>query len=254
MAGLAGVLVLQGVTGSDENAAAVGGKPDPVKVLAKTAELTPDDGGRGASLAQRDTSPFSMLGVTWTDPGAHVTGTVEARTRASGSGEWSPWLRLDGDSGQGESGAARGGTEPAWVGPSNGVEVRMRSRTETFASLPAGLRLDMVDPGTGKVSGMEPAAFSVEESELPTPTEAPTETVSGPSDPSQPTSSPEETVSESPTTPPPPPADESPSASPTGSGTPSPSASASVSPSATVTVPPAPRSTAPKPPIVSRAG
>ncbi|MFE4826789.1 N-acetylmuramoyl-L-alanine amidase [Streptomyces sp. NPDC056672] len=250
VAGLTGVLVLQGVTGSDENATAAGGKPAPVKVQAKTAELTPDDGGRSASLVQRNTSPFSMLGVTWTDPDAHVTGTVEARTRASGSGQWSPWLRLDGDSGQGESGAARGGTEPAWVGPSNAVEVRVRSRTGTSASLPAGLRLDMVDPGTGKVTGMEPAAFSVEESDLPTPTD----TASQPSDPAPPASSPETTVSESPTAPPP--VEESPTASPTSSGTPSPSVSApeSASPSATVTLPPAPPSTAPKPPIVDRAG
>ncbi|MFE7124881.1 peptidoglycan recognition protein [Streptomyces sp. NPDC057617] len=254
VAGLAGVLVLQGVTGSDENVTAAGGKPDPVKVRAETAELTSGDGGRSASLVRRDTGPFSMLGVTWTDPGARVTGTVEARTRASGSGQWSPWLRLDGDSGQGELGAARGGTEPAWVGPSDAVEVRVSSGKGTSTALPAGLRLDMVDPGTGKVTGMEPAAFSVEESELPTPSDVPTDTASGPSDLPQPTSSPEETVSASPT--PPPPADGSPSASPPGSGTPSPSVSASVSasPSASVTAPPAPPSTVPKPPIVDRAG
>ncbi|MFB7274038.1 peptidoglycan recognition protein [Streptomyces sp. NPDC056244] len=254
VAGLAGVLVLQGVTGSDGNVTAAGGKPEPVKVRAETAELTSEDGGRSASLVRRDTGPFSMLGVTWTDPGARVTGIVEARTRASGSGQWSPWLRLDGDSGQGESGAARGGTEPAWVGPSDAVEVRVSSGKGTSTALPAGLRLDMVDPGTGKVTGMEPAAFSVEESELPTPSDVPTDTASGPSDLPQPTSSPEETVSASPT--PPPPADGSPSASPPGSGTPSPSVSASVSasPSASVTAPPAPPSTAPKPPIVDRAG
>ncbi|MFE2596052.1 N-acetylmuramoyl-L-alanine amidase [Streptomyces sp. NPDC059396] len=254
VAGLAGVLVLQGVTGSDGNVTAAGGKPEPVKVRAETAELTSGDGGRSASLVRRDTGPFSMLGVTWTDPGARVTGTVEARTRASGSGQWSPWLRLDGDSGQGESGAARGGTEPAWVGPSDAVEVRVSSGKGTSTALPAGLRLDMVDPGTGKVTGMEPAAFSVEESELPTPSDVPTDPASGPSDLPQPTSSPEETVSASPT--PPPPADGSPSASPPGSGTPSPSVSASVSasPSATVTAPPAPPSTVPKPPIVDRAG
>ncbi|WP_198533852.1 peptidoglycan recognition protein family protein [Streptomyces odonnellii] len=253
VAGLAGVLVLQGVTGTDEGPVVAGGKPDPVKVKAETAELTSEDGGRSASLVRRDTGPFSMLGVTWTDPGAHIAGTVEARTRASGSGQWSPWLRLDGDSGQGESGAARGGTEPAWVGPSDAVEVRVRSGKGASAALPAGLRLDMVDPGTGKVTGMEPAAFSVEESEPPTPTG----TAAEPSDPASPpslASSPEETVSGSPT--PPPPVSASPTASPTNSGTPSPSVSVSapVSPTATVTAPPAPPSTAPKPPIVDRAG
>ncbi|MFD8967935.1 peptidoglycan recognition protein [Streptomyces sp. NPDC059568] len=248
VAGLAGVLVLQGVTGSDENATATDGRPGPVEVEAETAELTSGNGGRSASLVRRDTSPFSMLGVTWTDPGAHVTGTVEARTRASGSGRWSPWLRLDGDSGQGESGAARGGTEPAWVGPSDAVEVRVRSASGVSTSLPAGLRLDMVDPGTGEVAGMDPAAFAVEESDPPTPTGAASE----PGDPVPPTSSLEETVSEAPSTPPP--VSESPSPSLTSSGTPSPSVSASPSPTSTVILPPAPPSTAPKPPIVDRAG
>ncbi|MFJ2930510.1 hypothetical protein ACIPIU_36530 [Streptomyces massasporeus] len=50
-------------------------------------------------MAQRDTERFSMLGGTWTDPPASVTGTVDARTRAVRSGQWSSWLRLDGDSG-----------------------------------------------------------------------------------------------------------------------------------------------------------
>ncbi|MEV7487750.1 N-acetylmuramoyl-L-alanine amidase, partial [Streptomyces sp. NPDC093023] len=78
-------------------------------------------------LKQRRTEPFSMVGVTWTDPALHVPGAIEVRTRLVESGQWSRWLRLDGDSGQGESGAARGGTEPAWVGPSDGIEARVRA-------------------------------------------------------------------------------------------------------------------------------
>ncbi|MFB7273558.1 hypothetical protein [Streptomyces sp. NPDC056244] len=42
---------------------------------------------------------------------------------------------------------------------------------------------DVVDPGTGKVTGMEPPAFSIEESELPTPTGALTDTASESVDP-----------------------------------------------------------------------
>ncbi|MDF9869625.1 hypothetical protein OKW18_001763 [Streptomyces pratensis] len=68
-----------------------------------------------------------MVGVTWTDPALHVPGAIEVGTRLVESGQWSRWLRLDGDSGQGESGAARGGTEPAWVGPSDGIEARVRA-------------------------------------------------------------------------------------------------------------------------------
>ncbi|MFD9500457.1 N-acetylmuramoyl-L-alanine amidase [Streptomyces sp. NPDC060035] len=192
-----------------------------------------------------------MLGVTWTDPGAHVTGAVEVRTRGARSGQWSRWLRLDGDSGQGESGAARGGTEPAWVGSSDGVEVRVRAGDgSTSAKLPKGLRLDMVDPGSGKVTGMEPAAFAVEETDDPLPTDSPsdsgepTQSPTAPTDPASSEPPAEPSVSE------PPAASETPGSSPSPSGSPS----ETVSPTPTVTVPPAPPSTAPQPPVTSRAG
>ena len=59
------------------------------------------------------------------------------------------------------SGRVRGATAPLWVGDSDGVEVRVRPETErrteetgrgartlsTVLPLPAGLRLDLVDPG-----------------------------------------------------------------------------------------------------------
>ncbi|MFD9544283.1 N-acetylmuramoyl-L-alanine amidase [Streptomyces sp. NPDC060022] len=188
-----------------------------------------------------------MLGVTWTDPAAHVPGAVEVRTRSVGSGQWSRWLRLDGDSGQGENGAARGGTEPAWVGPSDGVEARVRSGGST-SELPAGLRLDMVDPGSGKVTGMEPAAFAVEETDEPLPTDSP----SGSGEPTQSTTEPSAPASSEPPTEPS--VSEPPATSETPSGSPSPSVSASETVSPTPTVPPAPPSTAPQPPVTSRAG
>ncbi|MFV0134415.1 N-acetylmuramoyl-L-alanine amidase [Streptomyces sp. HMX87] len=223
-----------------------------------------DDEGRSASLPQRDTEPFSMLGVTWTDPSARVSGTVEVRTRSTESGQWSTWLRLEGDSGQGERGASRGGTEPAWAGPSDGVEVRLRAADgRTSAGLPAGLRLDMIDPGSGRASGMEPAAFAVEESASPPPAEVPASPP--PADvPSESADAP--TPSAAPTEPETPPAGATPeepagTGSATPSGTPSisptpsaPESSASSSPAPTVSVPPAPPSTVQQPPITSRAG
>lgn len=249
VAGLAGVLVFQGVTGTTGNGVQPDGKPGPVKARADTEQLATSDDGRSATLEQRDAEPFSMLGVTWTDPAAHVPGTVEVRTRSVGSGQWSRWLRLDGDSGQGENGAARGGTEPAWVGPSDGVEARVRSGGST-SELPAGLRLDMVDPGSGKVTGMEPAAFAVEETDEPLPTDSP----SGSGEPTQSTTEPSAPASSEPPTEPS--VSESPAASETPGGSPSPSvpASETVSPAPTVTVPPAPPSTVPQPPVTSRAG
>ncbi|MEU2458046.1 MULTISPECIES: hypothetical protein [Streptomyces] len=80
-----------------------------------------------------------MVGVTWTDPALHVPGAIEVRTRLVESGQWSRWLRLDGDSGQGESGAARGGTEPAWVGPSDGIGATARVRISRVPPAFSGL-------------------------------------------------------------------------------------------------------------------
>ncbi|MFD9970503.1 peptidoglycan recognition protein [Streptomyces sp. NPDC059011] len=250
--GLTGVLVFQQVSGGSGSGTQADGMPGPVKAQSRTERLTASDDGRSAALPQRDTERFSMLGVTWTDPAARFAGTVEVRTRSVDSGEWSRWLRLEGDSGQGERGAVRGGTEPAWVGASNGVEVRVRAGASTTSGLPAGLRLDMVDPGSGKVTGMEPAAFSVEETEEPRPTESPSDGVeTSPSPEASPSGEP-------PTTPPAgePSASESPVPSETPSSSPPPSESASgtPSPTSTVSVPPAPPSTAPQPPITSRAG
>ncbi|PNG22758.1 N-acetylmuramoyl-L-alanine amidase [Streptomyces cahuitamycinicus] len=243
-----GVLVFQGVTGA-ESGIVPDGKAAPVKSTAHTAQLASADGDRSASLPQRDTKPFSLLGVTWTDPSARVMGTVEVRTRSAESGKWSGWLQLDSDSGPGESGAARGGTEPAWVGASDGVEVRTRSGAGTSTGLPAGLRLDMVDPGSGRLTGIEPAAFAVEESTQPNPSEAPSDSVELSQSPSAPETHPSSETSTEPATSEPPASSESPSDSPSLSDSPS----VTVSPTPTVSVPPAPASTAPQPPITPRA-
>ncbi|MFJ5092959.1 peptidoglycan recognition protein [Streptomyces sp. NPDC088557] len=206
-----------------------------------------------------------MVGVTWTDPRARVGGTVEVRTRATGSGTWSGWLRLADDSGQGESGAARGGTEPAWVGPSDGVEVRVTSAGKSSSGLPAGLRLDMVDPGTGGVKGMAPAAFALEstteptapgtESTTPAPDGTPTPDASTTGAPSTtaPTTGAPTATAPTPTTGTPSASPSSASPSPTTSPSASPSTTASPTSTAPTTAPPRP-STAPRPPITSRAG
>ncbi|MFD7700436.1 N-acetylmuramoyl-L-alanine amidase [Streptomyces caelestis] len=256
-AGLSGALVLQAMTGQGSGGSHAGGAPGPVTSKAETTALRVSGDGTSASLGKRDTGPFSMLGVTWSDPSARVGGTVEVRTRAAGTQNWSRWLTLDGDSGQGESGAARGGTEPAWVGPSDGVEVRVDGKDS--AGLPKGLRLDMVDPGSGEVTALEPAAYvaeGAEESEEPTPTATEPETGTG-TEPQPDATLPETPASE--TTPEPSPSEPSapepsvtePSvpASPSAPDTSSPTAS----PSPSVSVPPAPPSTAPRPPITSRA-
>ncbi|MDT3396637.1 peptidoglycan recognition protein [Streptomyces sp. B1866] len=254
-AGVCGALVVQGVSGPAESAGA-GDRPGPVRSTARTAALVTAADGAAARLGRRDTKPFSVLGITWAEPSARPAGTFQARTRDAESGAWSPWLTLDGAGGQGEAGAVRGGTEPVWVGPSDGVEIRVSgsgSRSGKGAGrLPGGLRLDMIDPGGG-AAALEPAAYALEptgaaESPAPSSPESPAQTTpeASPSEPSQSPSA-EPTGSGSPTAPG---ETTSPSASPSASA----SAPPSASPSPTASVPTAPPSTVPRPPITSRAG
>ncbi|MYS64496.1 hypothetical protein GTW66_10505 [Streptomyces sp. SID5473] len=99
--------------------------------------------------------PFSLVGVVWDDAAAELHGTVQIRTRAAGTGDWSGWQDVEthtGDHGadpgtaEAASGRLRGATAPLWVGESDGVEVRVRGE-DTDRELPRGLRLELVDPG-----------------------------------------------------------------------------------------------------------
>ncbi|MFY0508920.1 peptidoglycan recognition protein [Streptomyces anulatus] len=253
-AAVAGVLVFQGVTGTsgpDRDGRAADAKSAPVKPDVHRAALKTSPDGDSASLARRDTEPFSLLGVTWTDPAARVTGSVEARTRSAATGDWTGWLPLDTEiDGRTETGRSgvRGTTEPRWVGPSDGVEVRVLAGDGARAGLPEGLRLDTVDPGGDTTPlAAEPAAFSVEEtpSEEPTPGEEPP--VTPPSE--EPVEEPTDEPSPTPTTETPAPPSPTPSTEP-----PTPSASPTTpTTSPSPTLPPAPPSTVPQPPIVSRA-
>ncbi|MCZ7458437.1 FG-GAP-like repeat-containing protein [Streptomyces sp. WMMC940] len=101
-------------------------------------------------LPARATEPFSLVGVTWDDPNAELGGTVEVRTRDSRTGVWSSWHTLDIDlrtpePGPGQvSAELRAGSRPLWTGPSDGVQLRAEG-----ASLPRGLRVELVDPQGG---------------------------------------------------------------------------------------------------------
>ncbi|MFE2089213.1 hypothetical protein [Streptomyces sp. NPDC059460] len=104
----------------------------------------------GQVLTTRNTGEFSLLGVTWDDPRAQLGGTAEIRVRDAKSGVWSPWRALDTDVRTPEAGpdhegpGLRAGTQPLWVGPSDGVQARV-----TGTKLPKGLRVDLVDPEGG---------------------------------------------------------------------------------------------------------
>lgn len=250
-AAVTGVLVFQGVTGSSSPGGDADAKSAPAEADVYRTPLRTSEDGTSASLAQRSTERFSLLGVTWTDPATRVAGTVEARTRSAATGEWTGWLPLDTEiDARTEAGrpGVRGTTEPRWVGPSNGVEVRISAADGVRAGLPDGLRLDTVDPGGSATPlAAEPAAFAVDASpsEEPTPGE---ETPSPTPTPEEPTGEPGEDPSPTPTTEfptPPPPSPTTASPTPT-------TASSTPSASSTPPLPPAPPSTVPRPPIVSR--
>ncbi|MGW6600934.1 peptidoglycan recognition protein family protein [Streptomyces sp. NPDC055036] len=122
-------------------------------------------------VTRRDVSPFSLLGVVWDDADAELHGTVQVRTRATGSHLWSDWQDLEthnhehgADLGTTErdSGHTRGSTAPLWVGGSDGVELRVRAAEEdasgpAHAPLPHGLRLELIDPGEDPQDDGRPA-------------------------------------------------------------------------------------------------
>lgn len=138
----------------------------------RSLPLTPlaDDTGNGTAadraarpavgLEPRTVDPFSLLGVVWDDPDADLPGQVQVRTRAAGTGEWSDWRELSTEHDHGpdlsaREGAEHGATDPMWVGPSDGVQVRVSPET---GRLPDGLRLALVDPGSAPATGSDRAA------------------------------------------------------------------------------------------------
>ncbi|WP_434090916.1 N-acetylmuramoyl-L-alanine amidase [Streptomyces asoensis] len=218
-------------------------------------------------LPRTDTEPFSLLGVTWNGGAERLSGTAQVRTRGVATGEWSAWhdLGLDADPLDAPGPKVRGASEPVWVGPSDGVQVRVARENGGTAPLPEGLRVDLVDPGVARgtgtatgTAGTEPAGFVTEPSPGATDSASaePSASPAGPTDPAPP--SPSDTVTTVPTD----------SAEPTGAVTASPadptppatgtdptgSASPTASPTPTAAPAPAePPSTVPRPPIRSRA-
>ncbi len=150
--------------GAAGHAAGPAGTPGATRTIALTPLTGPGSSRtRAASVPRgvpaRTVRPFSLLGVTWNDDRAPLDGTVEVRTRARSTGTWSGWRRLepnddqpDPDSPEGAAARTRGGTAPLWVGDADGVRVRVvpraaGGRAGIPAVLPAGLRVDLVDPG-----------------------------------------------------------------------------------------------------------
>ncbi|MFE3404970.1 peptidoglycan recognition protein family protein [Streptomyces anulatus] len=134
----------------------------PLEPLAAPSDRSVGPAASGQGLDRRTARPFSLVGVVWDDAEAELHGTVQVRTRATSGTSWSDWQDVethnaehaaDPGSAERESGAVRGSTAPLWVGDSDGVEVRVRpvaadpQHPAAAAPLPAGLRLELVDPG-----------------------------------------------------------------------------------------------------------
>ncbi|MFF2146872.1 peptidoglycan recognition protein [Kitasatospora sp. NPDC058190] len=108
----------------------------------------------GHRLGPRATRPFELVGVGWDGPAAAMAGaTVRVRTRDAATGRWSDWHTLEADAEDGPDHAPHAATAPLWTGRSDGVAVEVAPGP---AGPPAGLRLDLVDPGTG--TGTDAAA------------------------------------------------------------------------------------------------
>ncbi|WP_435604620.1 peptidoglycan recognition protein family protein [Streptomyces sp. bgisy130] len=120
-------------------------------------DATPAPTPQSLGLPARTVRPFSLLGVVWDDAAAELRGRVQVRTRATGSGDWSGWQDVqvhnddapDLGSAERRDSDVRGSTAPLWVGDSDAVQLRItpETRHRARATLPGGLRLELVDPG-----------------------------------------------------------------------------------------------------------
>jgi N-acetylmuramoyl-L-alanine amidase len=107
-----------------------------------------------------ETKAFQLAAVTWTGT-LNAGMTVWARTRADG--RWSRWTELPVDDadhapdpGSAEADDSRGGTEPLIVAESDAVQVRVAPGGA--GRLPAGIRIDLVDPGESSADSTVGAA------------------------------------------------------------------------------------------------
>ncbi|GAA4929731.1 N-acetylmuramoyl-L-alanine amidase [Actinoplanes utahensis] len=112
---------------------------------------------RTVQVPQRATEPFSLVGVTWTDPRALPAGIIEVRARKAGTQTWTPWQPLETDNPDASAGAdgpgARGASDPLWVGPSDGIAARVTTAAGG-GPLPDGLRVDLINPDAPPEPGL----------------------------------------------------------------------------------------------------
>ncbi|MBF6044700.1 N-acetylmuramoyl-L-alanine amidase [Streptomyces sp. NRRL B-1677] len=142
---------------------------------AKKRTAGPEPTSTEQGLPQLEVKPFSLVGIVWDDAGAELRGHAQVRTRPVGSRDWADWQevvthdddRPDTDSSEARAGRLRGSTAPLWVGASDAIQVRVRpdgaSGRTPGGALPAGMRLELVDPGVDRARSAAPPVPSENE-------------------------------------------------------------------------------------------
>ncbi|WP_375002785.1 N-acetylmuramoyl-L-alanine amidase [Aeromicrobium sp. CTD01-1L150] len=117
--------------------------------LETTSTLSSQGQDAAAVLQRQDRDAFELVGVTW--EGAEDVEGMRVRTQVRQDGEWSEWIDLEVDETGAEGDAAvRAGTDPVWVGESDGVSVRV----DGLERLPEDLKVVTVDGGEDPVGGV----------------------------------------------------------------------------------------------------
>ncbi len=123
--------------------------PRPVEPGLEQVPLTGADPGHLRSPALTG-KRFSVMGVTWTPDAAVDEVDVHVRTRTGG--RWSGWEHVEGGTDDGPNAGTddtarrlRSGTSPIWTGPSDGVQVTVRT---VSGARPRNVKIELVDPGT----------------------------------------------------------------------------------------------------------
>ena len=122
-------------------------------------------------------SSFSTIGITWRAGTAAAGTVVQVRTRTGG--RWSAWNEMDvaDATGSGDQSTVKGtpahrdGTEPAYVGPSDGYQVQVSSPS---GQSPVDVQVVAVDPGSSAADASAasgegvPASSAMAEGSQPT--------------------------------------------------------------------------------------
>jgi hypothetical protein len=116
------------------------GTTEPVTGVQSTAPVL--------TVRETDVDEFSLVGVSWANDPAVTDTLVQVRVQDA-SGDWGEWTEIGTETTQPNSEAdaapkLRGGTEPLWTGPSNGVEAELVTRS---GAQPTDVTLDLIDPG-----------------------------------------------------------------------------------------------------------